>query len=413
MSRLQELITELCPDGVEYKPLGDLCSIVTKQTGFDYTNYIKKSLLRNPEPNSIPYIQTKFFSGKQFNYDTDYYVPQKTFEQFPKITLNSKCILFSIVGSIGNVGLFSGERTCFLGGAICVAKVLPQYNAEYIYYCTESYFVQKQIASKIKGAGQTTITVEDVRQFLIPFPSLPVQHEIVRILDSFSGLAAELSAELTARKKQYEYYKELIIRKILSDNSEYVQLCQIADVRDGTHDSPKPSETGKYLITSKNVKNGTISFEGSYYISETDFNAINTRSKVDKWDLLFTMIGTVGEVGIVTDEPDFAIKNVGLIKTGDETKAKFLKHFLTTSYTRKYVEENRSKGTQGFLALGKLRNIPVPNISKQKQERIVKMLDSFEIFATDTHKGLPAEISLRQKQYEYYRDKLLTFKPLS
>ena len=196
MSKLDKLLRELCPDGVECVKLGTLCSLITKQTGFDYTNHIKARLLMEPAENAVPYIQTKFFAGKNFNYQTDYYVPMDIVEQFPKITLDEKCILFSIVGaSIGNVGLFPGERKCFLGGAICVAKVLPQYDVDYVYYCVESHNVQHQIRRKTKGAGQATITVEDIREFEIPLPPIEIQSEIVRILDNFTNLTAELLSQ--------------------------------------------------------------------------------------------------------------------------------------------------------------------------------------------------------------------------
>ena len=230
------------------------------------------------------------------------------------------------------------------------------------------------------------------------------------MLDNFTLLSAELSAELSARRKQYDYYKEEVFKRYISSDTKYLVLNEVADVRDGTHDSPKPSSEGRYLVTSKNVKNGTITFEGCYLISESDYDAINVRSKVDKWDLLFTMIGTVGEVGIITEEPQFAIKNVGLIKTGDESKSRFLKHYLTSSFVKKYVDENRSKGTQVFLGLGKLRSIPIPQFSEYEQNQIIDILDRFDILCNDIYDGLPAEINARQKQYEYYRNKLLTFK---
>ena len=212
MSRIEELIKEKCSDGVEYKKLGSICSIITKQTGFDYSTHIKQKLLLEPEEDSVPYIQTKFFTGKKFNFKTDYYVPLSLVQQFPKITLNEKCLLFSIVGaSIGNVGLYPGDRICFLGGAIGVAKVLPEYNVDYLFYCIEGHDFQQQILRKIKGAGQATITIEDIREFEIPVPPIEVQQEIVSILDKFTELEAELQVELEARKKQYEYYKDSLL----------------------------------------------------------------------------------------------------------------------------------------------------------------------------------------------------------
>lgn len=99
-------------------------------------------------------------------------------------------------------------------------------------------------------------------------------------------------------------------------------------VADGTHDSPKQSQVGKLLVTSKNIKDGRLDTLSAYKISETDFEDVNKRSKVDRWDLLLSMIGTVGEVCMISDEPDFAIKNVGLFKCGNEIRAKWLYYFL-------------------------------------------------------------------------------------
>ena len=196
MSRVEQIIRQMCPNGEEYRTIGELCSVVTKQTGFDYSNTIKKKQITEPDGDCVPYIQTKFFSGKKFNYNTDYYVPRDVVDQFPKLALSERCILFSIVGaSIGNVGLFPGHTECFLGGAICVAKILPEYNAEYIYYCAESTYVQKQIGLKTKGP-QATITVENVREFRIPFPPLAVQNEIVRLLNTYSDLNDKLISNL-------------------------------------------------------------------------------------------------------------------------------------------------------------------------------------------------------------------------
>ena len=209
---------------------------------------------------------------------------------------------------------------------------------------------------------------------------------------------------------EYEYYKERVFDEYIGESTTYRPLNAIADVRDGTHESPKSAPTGKYLITSKNVKNGTINYDGAYLISQSDVDAINLRSKVDIWDLLFTMIGTVGEVGFISEEPDFAIKNVGLIKTGNKLTAKFLKYYLTSLAVSQYVDESKSKGSQSFLALGKLRDIPIPVLTKDEQKRIVSILDRFDTLCNDLTIGLPAEIEARRKQYEYYRDKLLTFK---
>ncbi len=99
-------------------------------------------------------------------------------------------------------------------------------------------------------------------------------------------------------------------------------------VVDGTHDTPKPLEEGEYLITSRHLTGGKVDLKNAYRISKDDFEKINLRSKVDKWDVLLSMIGTVGEIVLVDHEPKYAIKNIGLFKCGDELKAIWLKYYL-------------------------------------------------------------------------------------
>lgn len=199
-------------DGVEMKTLGQLCELVTKQTGFDYSSKIKPALLTAPQKGAIPYLQTKNFTGRDFDYKTDYYVPEHIVNQFPKIVLDKKCLLFSIVGaSIGNVGLFPGKNKCFLGGAICVLKFKDFVNIHFVYEVMTSWIGQKQIKEKTKGAGQATITVEDARNFVIPFPKSDVQSKIVSILDTFEESIQNLEAQLSQREKQYEYYRNKLL----------------------------------------------------------------------------------------------------------------------------------------------------------------------------------------------------------
>ena len=200
----------------EWKTLGDIAELVTKQTGFDYSNSIKPALLDKPVEGSIPFLQTRNFSGRDFDYNTEYYVPANIVDQFPKIVLDKECLLLSIVGaSIGNVGLFPGKTKCFLGGAICVLKFKEGVNIPYIYEYLSSCYGQRLIRSKIKGAGQATITIEDIRNFSIPFPSVEKQERIATLLGRFGSLTSDLSdgipAEQAAQQKRYEYYRELLL----------------------------------------------------------------------------------------------------------------------------------------------------------------------------------------------------------
>jgi type I restriction enzyme S subunit len=132
-----------------------------------------------------------------------------------------------------------------------------------------------------------------------------------------------------------------------------------ASVRDGTHDSPKPVERGRKLVTSRHLTTGRLDLTDAYLISEEDFDAINKRSKVDRWDVLISMIGTVGEPCLIKEEPDFAIKNIGLFKTKSEVDGKWLYYFLRSKDAQQSIRE-QSRGTpQQYIPLGALRDFPI------------------------------------------------------
>jgi type I restriction enzyme, S subunit len=142
-----------------------------------------------------------------------------------------------------------------------------------------------------------------------------------------------------------------------------------ASVRDGTHDSPKPVESGQYLITSRHIIGGKINLSNAYLISNEDFEAINKRSKVDRWDVLISMIGTVGEPCLVREDPEFAIKNIGLFKTKSELDGKWLYYYLTSPQAQALIRQHSRGTTQAYVPLGALRDFPVrvPNDEEIKR----------------------------------------------
>jgi type I restriction enzyme S subunit len=154
--------------------------------------------------------------------------------------------------------------------------------------------------------------------------------------------------------------------------------CQ--SVRDGTHDSPKQVESGgKPLVTTRHLKDGKIELDGTYNISDKDFDAINKRSKVDKWDILISMIGTVGELYLVKDIPNYAIKNIGLFKIGDELKAKWLYFYLKSALGQNQIKLMLQGSTQQYISLKSLRELPVPiNENEIEKKNIVNFLSDLE-----------------------------------
>lgn len=157
------------------------------------------------------------------------------------------------------------------------------------------------------------------------------------------------------------------------------ELQELVDVRDGTHDSPKESAIGKHLVTSKHIKNGKIDLTSAYKISENDFELVNKRSKVDQWDILFSMIGTIGEMAIVTDSPEFAIKNVGLFKTnGNKLLSQWIYYYFKSAEAQAEIQASLKGSTQQYITLGDLREFPIKVPSEKEQKTIAAVLSSLD-----------------------------------
>jgi type I restriction enzyme S subunit len=246
----------------------------------------------------------------------------------------------------------------------------------------------------------------------IPVPPLPVQHEIVRILDNFTNLTAELTAELTARKKQYEYYQNQLLT---FDNCQYFsleELCYIVDYRGKT---PKKVERGIFLVTAKNIRFGYIDYDKSQeFIAKNDYENVMRRGKVQLGDVLITTEAPCGNIALVDREDVALAQRVIKYRPKDNRiDSVFLKYILMGDEFQSKLMSAATGGTVKGIKGSKLHklSIPVPDIEIQKE--IVYILEKFNTLCNDISTGLPAEIEARRKQYEYYRDKLLTFKELA
>ena len=195
--------------------LEQYCSLITKQTGFDYSAYIKPALTKHRSDDTLPMIQTINFRGKKFDFNTDYYIPKNVAENFPNIILKSKCVLFSIVGaSVGNIGLYPGG-TSFCGGAIGITKFFDEDDADWVYYYMSSSEGQSQIQFVTKGGAQATVTISDIRSFLIPTPPKEERMVITSILSDMDNEIDALEQKLKkARQLKQGMMQQLLTGKI-------------------------------------------------------------------------------------------------------------------------------------------------------------------------------------------------------
>lgn len=172
-------------------------------------------------------------------------------------------------------------------------------------------------------------------------------------------------------------------------------------VRDGTHDTPKQIEFGYRLVTGKHIKNGQIDPSDAYYISEKDYTKINERSLVEQWDVLMSMIGTVGEVAVVQDVPNYAIKNVALFKCGgSEVRGKWLAYYLRSSEAQGHMMGHLKGSSQQFLSLKQLRSLPIPVTDVEYMQKVVDILSAYDDLIENNQKQIKLLEEAAQRLYK-------------
>jgi type I restriction enzyme S subunit len=268
---------------------------------------------------------------------------------------------------------------------------------------------------KTNSAAMTYIVLGTLKNFPIPIPPIEVQREIVSILDIFTGLEAELEAELEARRKQYEHYQ---FKLMWSDDS--INSTEIKNVKDVCIErfwlmpaTPKYIENGEIpYVTSKNLRNGEIDFTASKFISRDSFDEISKNRSIEVNDILIGMIGTIGEIGRVKEsDPEFYGQNMYLLRLNqDQVNIDYFLQFINSDMVRSHFSSVKHNSSQGYLKAEHVEDLKIPMPPLAEQGRIAKILDEFKAISYDLTAGLPGEIAARRKQYEYYRDKLLTFK---
>ncbi|EHE9928337.1 restriction endonuclease subunit S, partial [Escherichia coli] len=305
-------------------------------------------------------------------------------------------------------------------------------NIKYIFYrfydfgkwCTEN---------ANKSGGVSIIGLKKLSQYQFPIPcpdnpekSLAIQSEIVRILDKFTALTAELTAELNMRKKQYNYYRDqllsfdeeqekpIYLEKLLDGvEVEWRTLGEIAVIYDGTHKTPKYTASGVPFVSVQNIKNlyGT-----NKYISPEDFKTY--KNKPRKHDLFMTRIGDVGTCAIVEDDRPLAYYvTLALIRINQQIAVPgFIRYLIESRFGKaELYKRTLIHAVPMKINLGEIGKVAVPipcpdNPEKSLaiQSEIVRILDKFDTLTNSITEGLPREIELRQKQYEYYRNLLFS-----
>ena len=372
MSKLEQLINKLCPNGVEYKTLSDVLKI---KNGKDYKQFKEGNIPVYGSGGIIAYIDV--------------------------FVLNKPSVLIPRKGSIDK--LYYVEKPFWTVDTIFYTEIYTDIVIPKFVF----YYLQKEHLEKYNIAGGVpSLTQAVLNKISFPIPPLPVQEEIVRILDTF--------AELTMRKQQYEYYRETLFN---FENSS-IKFVPMGDETIGKF--TRGSGLQKKDFTNNGV--GCIHYGQIYTYYGT--YAIKTKTFVSEEFAKKSRIARHGDLIIATtseNDEDVCkavawLGNEGIAISGD---ACFYTHKLNPKYVAYFFQtEQFQKQKRLFITGTKVRRVNVSALEKilipvpplEEQQRIVDILDRFDTLVNDIKIGLPAEIEARQRQYEYYRDKLLTFK---
>jgi restriction endonuclease S subunit len=285
---------------------------------------------------------------------------------------------------IGRYGASIGRICSGLDGAYNVAllKCIPDNERilnKFLFQILNHNIVQKRIIELSDRAAQAGVSPDDLKEFQIPLPTLEIQEQIVAEIEVYQKI-------IDGAKMVVDNYKPTIK---INPEWEMVELGEVCDVRDGTHDSPKYIlEGGIPFVTQKNITKDGLSFDDVNNITEEEYLKIKKRSNVEFGDILFSMIGANrGMSCIVDDKRIFSIKNVGLIKSIDKINQNFLLTYLKSQTAQDYVDLMSSGGAQQFIGLTSLRKFPIPLPSDEEQTKVVEKIEA-EQQLIDANKNL-------------------------
>ncbi len=261
-------------------------------------------------------------------------------------------------------------------------RPMINFSSGYLGYYLNSDGYHNQLIPLMQGIKVTSISKSAMQDTKINFPkSKNEQADIGTFFTNLDHL-------ITLHQRKYDKLvniKKAMLEKMFpkdgaktpeirfkgfTDDWEQRKLGEIADVRDGTHDSPRYVQEGHPFVTSKNVSNGFINYDDVQYISNTDYEMINKRSKVDINDILMGMIGTIGNLALIREEPDFAIKNVALIKYTGDIDYQYLYQTLQSDSVTSQLSSGMDGGTQKFVSLKKIRELDIPFLKYREQQKI-------------------------------------------
>lgn len=382
MSKLDDMIKRLCPDGVEFMKLGEVCL---------KTNKVKWS----ETSSDFKYIDLTSVDRKTHSIKDCDIINKDNAPSRAQQVVHTDDVIFGTTRPtlmrICNITRKHDGQICSTG--FCVIRpnkmiVLPHF----LYHILLTDMYARFVKNHQKGANYPSISDKDIFRFEIPLPPLEIQAEIVRILDKFTQLEAELEAELDCRKRQYEFYRDQLLNfdKLTPPERSNVVWNKLEEI--------SKISSGKNKVKNK---------EGAYPVyGSTGIIAHSDSFKYDNDQILIARVGAnAGFVHLASGMYDVS-DNTLIVDLKKSISIKYVYYILDNLKLNKYAQG----GGQPLVTASRIKKVEIPIPPLTEQNRIVAILDRFEVLTTPLQHGLPAEIAARRQQYEYYRDKLLDFK---
>ena len=422
MTNILELLKN---EKVEWKKLGEVVEIVTDYVAAGSFKTIAENVKYLQKEGYAQLIRTKDIKSDFKKADDFVYVDENAFRFLYRVNLDKECIILPNIGNCGEVYYIYPEKlpsdNNVLGPNAIYLRSKTQSN-KYLYYLFHEYFFQKSLEKITSKVGQGKFNKTDLKELLIPIPSIETQEKIVEILDKFTNYVMELQSELQSRTKQYTYFRDKLLSeeyltKVTKEMEEdrrlnIVTLGEIGEFTRGNGLQKKDFlDEGNPVIHYGQIytKYGFTAEKVLSYASDEIFSKLRKAQKNDI--LIATTSENVEDVGkSVVWLGDEEIGYSGdMYSYRTQQNSKYIAYYFQTNAFQRQ-KERKATGTKMIrIHADDMEKFEIPLPPLSLQNKIVKVLDKFQVLLSDTKGLIPEEIEQRQKQYEYYREKLLTF----
>jgi type I restriction enzyme S subunit len=394
---------------VEWKALGDV--IKSLKTGL---NPRKNFQLNTSDAEGFYVTVREIQNGKIVFLDKTDRVNNRALKLINnRSNLESGDILFSGTGTVGRTAVIDTkpETWNIKEGVYVIKPDQKLIDSKYLSYLLNTQYIVKEYSKKIVGSPVVSLPMSELKKFPIPIPPLNIQAEIVRILDAFTALTAELTAELTARKKQYNYYRDQLL-SFEDGEVKWKTLGEVATIQRGA--SPRP--IAKYITDDETgvpwIKIGDTS-PNSKFVDKTTQKITSEGAKksrvLRKGAFILSNSMSYGRPYILNIDGAIHDGWASISDFEEKLNSDFLYHYLSSKNVQNYWESKINSSSVSNLNSDIIKTLQIPILPLSAQARIAATLDKFDALTNSITEGLPREIALRQQQYAYYRGLLLSF----